>query len=326
MKFPTQNILTYQTGSIGTNLTQLTSGTVSGYLNLPKDLSALNRRGYASTDRKGVPWVFRCRLDYYLQDEDMNGVSAAVGTDFASSLDVYGVQNNWTVRNAAVKWHAARENMYRRAGIPKKDRGAYAGAIRYNYDGNADTWLVPIDGDGNPFTGGVWDATNIITAADAAVALKLVGLGLDEESGAAATALNISHSYLMSRGQMLSDTNPEIEETPADLSILRGLLADDEPSGTRIDDINAEARDEHDNPPYELIDISDSGDVNHDITEPVFLGRALASLGAGFGSCVVDIPFGIADMNASVHDAAGTSVTTSGLVMVTVLDIYPMQG
>ena len=115
-KFPSQNKLYYQTGSIGTGLTAITSGGVTGDFNLPKDLSLLNRRGYASTTRKGVPLVYRCKVDYYVQDEDQNGISAAVGTDFASTLDMYGCQNNWVMRNAAIKWHASRENMFKRAG------------------------------------------------------------------------------------------------------------------------------------------------------------------------------------------------------------------
>jgi hypothetical protein len=230
------------------------------------------------------------------------------------------------MRNAAVKWHAARENMFKRAGIRKADRGAYSHEIRYQYDANDDTWLVPIDGDGDAFTGGTWDPTTIVTAADAGVQLKIVGLGLDEESGAAATALNIGHSFLMSRQQPHSDSNVEASEGPADLSILRSLLASDEPSGSRIDDITAEARDAQDNPPYELVDLSDSGDVNHDITEPVELGRAIAGFGNAYGSTIVEIPFGLAKMRATVFDAADTNVTPSGLVCVEVLDIFEMQG
>lgn len=326
-KFPSQRKMLYQTGTLSNdNYTLLTSGGTSGDLNLPKDLSILNRRGYASTTRKGVPLVYQCKVDFYLHDEDGQGPSTAMNADLQATLKIDGCQNNWVMKNAAVKWHAARENMFKRANIRKADRGAYAHEIRYVYDTADDTWLVPIDGDGDAFTGGTWDPTTIVTGADAGVQLKLVGLGLDEESSAAATALNIGHSFLMSRKQVHSDTNVEASEGPADLSILRSLLADDEPSGSRIDDITAEARDAQDNPPYELVDLSDSGDVNHDITEPVELGRAIAGFGNAYGSVIVEIPFGIAKMKATVFDAADTNVTPSGLVCVEVLDIYEMQG
>ena len=167
IRFPSQNKLWYQTGTIGTGLTGITSGGTSGHLNLPKDLSLLNRRGYASTTRKGVPLNFRCKVDYYLQDEDQNGVSAAVGSDFASTLDIFGCQNNWVMRNAAVKWHAAREAQLRSLKVKRSDRGAYAHEIRYGYDAYTDNWLVPIDGNGDAFTGGTWDQTKLSTPEDA---------------------------------------------------------------------------------------------------------------------------------------------------------------
>jgi hypothetical protein len=300
---------------------------VSGVLNLPKDLSILNRRGYASTTRKGVPLVYQCKVDFYLHDEDGQGPSSALGADLQATLKIDGCQNNWVMRNAAVKWHAARENMFKRIGVRKADRGAYSHEIRYNYDSANDTWLVPIDGDGDAFTGGTWDVSTLVTQTDADLQLKIVGLGLDEESGAAATALNIGHSFLMSRQQIHSDTNVETEEGPADFSILRGLLNDGLSSSTnRVDDITAEARDAQDNPPYELVDLSDSGDVNHDITEEVELGRAIAGFGNAYGSTIVEIPFGLAAMKATVYDAADTAVNPSGLVCVEVLDIFEMQG
>jgi hypothetical protein len=327
-KFPSQRKLLYQTGALSNDAyTQLSSGGVSGLLNLPKDLSILNRRGYASTTRKGVPLVYQCKVDFYLHDEDGQGPSTAMNADMQATLKIDGCQNNWVMRNAAVKWHAARENMFKRIGVRKADRGAYSHEIRYNYDSVNNTWLVPIDGDGDAFTGGTWDVSTIVTQTDADLQLKIVGLGLDEESGAAATALNIGHSFLMSRQSIHSDTNVETDEGPADFSILRGLLNDGLSSSTnRVDDITAEARDAQDNPPYELVDLSDSGDVNHDITEEVELGRAIAGFGNAYGSTIVEIPFGLAAMKATVFDAADTNVTPSGLVCVEVLDIFEMQG
>lgn len=318
----------YQTGALSNDTyTQLTSGGVAGDLNLPKDLSILNRRGYASTTRKGVPLVYQCKIDFYLHDEDGQGPSTAVTSDMQAVLKIDGCQNNWVMRNAAVKFHAAREHMFSRLNVKKSDRGAYSHEIRYNYDSNADTWLVPIDGDGDAFAGGTWDVSKLVTAADTDLELKLVGIGLDEDAGAGATALQIGHSYLMSRRQVQDDSNVGTDETPADKSILQGLLADFNASSTSLTDaVNTRASDEQDNPPYELIDISDSGDVNHDITEPVELGRAMAGLGNGYGSTIVEIPFGLARMRATIYDAADTNVTPSGLVCVEVLDIYEMQG
>lgn len=326
-KFPSQRKILYQTGALSNDsYTLLTSGGVSGDLNLPKDLSLMNRRGYASTTRKGVPLVYQCKVDFYLHDEDGQGPSTALNADLQATLKIDGCQNNWTMRNAAVKYHAALENMYKRAGVKKSERGAYAHEIRYNYDSNSDTWLVPIDGDGDAFTGGTWDVTKFVTEGDAELQLKLVGVGLDEETTDSASALQIGHSFLMSRANVAADTNIHAEEGPADQSILNMLLSPSELDPSTTDNIRSEARFTGDNPPYEIVDISDSGDVNHDITEPVELGRAIAGFGNAYGSTIVEIPFGLAKMRATVFDAADTNVTPSGLVCVEVLDIYEMQG
>ena len=318
----------YQTGTLSNDqYTLLTSGGVSGDLNLPKDLSLLNRRGYASTTRKGVPLVYQCKVDFYLHDEDGQGPSTAMNADLQATLKIDGCQNNWVMKNAAVKWHAAREEILRQAGVKKASRGAYAHEIRYNYDTASDTWLVPIDGDGDAFTGGTWDVTTLGYTGDSSFQLKIVGAGDDEEADAfSGSVLGIGHSYLLSRSNVIADTNPERDEAPAKFSVLNNLLDDPFRRTTEVDDIRDNADGEQDNPPYEVLDISDSGDVNHDITEPVELGRAIAGFGNAYGSVIVEIPFGLAKMKATVFDAADTNVTPSGLVCVEVLDIYEMQG
>jgi hypothetical protein len=314
--------MTYQTGALSNDTyTLLTSGGVSGDLNLPKDLALLNRRGYASTTRKGVPLVYQCKIDFYLHDEE--GPSSAFNSDLQATLKIDGCQNNWVMKNAAVKWHNAREQMFKRAGVKKGERGAYSHEIRYNYDSNADTWLVPIDGDGDAFVGGTWDDSTFTTEDDAAFTLRLVGTGTDESSAVSASAITIGHSYLASRSQVSDDTNLESSTTPAEFSILNDLLDASDLDHATKDNIRDEAQDAQDNPPYDLYV---PGDTNHDITEPVELGRAIAGFGNAYGSVIVEIPFGLAKMRATVFDAADTNVTPSGLVCVEVLDIYEMQG
>lgn len=325
-KFPSQDKLMYAGATVSNgNFAQ------THLISLPKDLSIVNRRGYASTTRKGVPLVFKVAATVYPSGLDGSGYVTSVSSDVKTTVKFLGCQNNWVYRNAAVKWHAARENMFKRAGIKKSERGAYSHEIRYNWEGASTSWSSPVDGDGNAFTGGTWDASTIVTVADVEAALKLTGIGLDEESTAAATAINIAHSFLMSRQQPHSDSNVTAEEGPADFSILRGLLADDEPSTVRIDDITVEARDAQDNPPYELIDLSDSGDVNHDITESVELGRVVM-LPQGSGASlpqtvILDIPFGIMQVSMAHRDPGDNSGVTDDLAIgLQVLDIYEMTG
>lgn len=329
-KFPSQNKLQYAHAAavsndgwtVYTTRNAADDGTVSGVLNLPKDLSMLNRRGYASTTGKGVPLVYRCKIDLYLQDEDGFGLDAAVGTDFCTTLKVDGCQNNWVMKNAAVKFHAARKAMWKKAGVSRKHLGAYADAIRYNYDTNGSTWIQPTDGDGNPFTGGTWDTSELLTESDSSgFYLKLVGQGIDETTGNTATAINIAHSYLASRAQVSADTNLESSESPAKFSVLNELLRP--VASSAVDDnIIEDAQDQGDNPPYQI----DIDNVNSDVTEPVELGRAIAGLGNSYGSVIVDIPFGLASLRLTHYDAADTDVTSSPCISVEVLDIYEMMG
>jgi hypothetical protein len=296
---------------------------VSGQLNLPKDLSLLNRRGYASTTRKGVPLVYQCKVDFYLHDEDGQGPSTAMNADLQATLKIDGCQNNWVMRNAAVKFHAAREKMYADAGVRKADRGAYSHEIRYGYDSSGDTWLVPIDGDGDAFVGGTWDQSELAHMGDSSVYLKLVGAGIDEQAADDAAALQIGFSYLSSRGTVAADSNLESDSALTRFSILENMLSEQPTATSTNDDVRDAAKGEGDNPPY---DEWASDDLNHDITEPVELGRAIAGFGNAYGSTIVEIPFGLANLRATVFDAADTNVTPSGLVCVEVLDIYEMQG
>lgn len=338
-KFPSQNKLMYETGALSND-----AWSAVGFLNLPKDLSILNRRGYASTTRKGVPLVYRVALT--MSQHTLSGrasarndnsagsasvdtdVETAVGGDNATLMRVLGCQNNWVMKNAAVKWHAAREKMFRDAGIRKKDRGSYSHELRYNFDAAAQSWLSPYDGDDATFTGGTWDVSKISYESDAGFELSIVGTGDDEESDAfSGSVLSIGHSYLLSRVTVPADTNVEASETPAKHSVLQKMLRDiPSPDGTADDDVVDTARDEQDNPPYELIDISDSGDVNHDITEPVELGRCIAGPGNGQGTVICDIPFGLAKINARHAGAIDQTIVDPVAFGIEVLDIYPMQG
>jgi hypothetical protein len=325
-KFPSQRKIKYESSNLGTR-----QAAEVGILNLPKDLSLLNRRGYASTTRKGVPLVYQCKIDFYAHDDDGTGPSVAMGSDFQATLTADGCQNNWVMKNAAVKWHNAREEMFASQGIRKSDRGAYSHAIRYNFDSADDSFLSPLDGDGAAFTGGTWDVSDLSYASDSSFQLGLTGNGDDQETdGFAGTYLSIGHAYLVSRANQLSDTNLAAEEGPAKYSVLNQMLSASPhmlAGNVSIqDDIIDEARNAQDNPPYEVLDISDSGDVGHDITEKVELGRAVAGFGNAYGSMIVDIPFGLARLQAWLYDANNTTSTIKTAICVEVLDIYEMQG
>lgn len=316
-KFPSQRKLVYDLAGIDD-----ASMSSEGHLNLPLALSIVNRRGYASTTRKGVPLVYRAKIDFYLQDDLGQGASTAYDADMQATLKLVGAQNNWVMRNAAVKFHAAYHKSLEKAGVKKGHIGAYAHEIRYAFDAHDDTFLVPIDGDGAAFTGGTWDLTDIFTESDTSgFKLKLIGQHLDEDGGNTATALQIGASYLASRASVPADSNLEASESPMQFSILNELLRDGQTSGVD-DNVIVEMRDQGDNPPYEV----DPDNANSDITESIELGRAVAGLGNVYASTIVDIPFGICDVRASVQQAASSTLEPNGLMCVEVLDIFEMEG
>ena len=323
--FPSQRKIMYAGSTVLNNGSFNETHTIS----LPKDLSILNRRGYASTTRKGVPLVYKVAATVYPSGLDGSGYVTSVSSDVKTTVKFLGCQNNWVMKNAAVKWHAARENMFRRAGIRKKQLGAYAHEIRYNWDEAATTFTTPVDGDGAAFTGGTWDTTVLHTEDDpAGFTLKLTGIGLDADSDVAATAIQIGQSYLTSRSTVPDDSNLESSNVPGELSILRDMLTTVEQHASLVDDVTETAADDQDNPPYDVIT---AGDTNNDITESVELGR-LVLLPQGSGASlpqtvIMDVPFGIMNVLMAHRDPGDDSGIEDDLALgLEVLDIYEMQG
>lgn len=326
-KFPSQRKIMYAGAAISNSGTFTQTHTIC----IPKDLSLLNRRGYASTTRKGVPLVYRVAVTQYPGGIDGSGYTTSVSSDVRTTTKFAGTQNNWVMKNAAVKFHAAREKTFRDAGITKKQRGAYAHEIRYGYDDAGGSWSDPVDASGVAFTGGTWDLTGLSYDNDSSFTPVLVGNGDDEESNAfSGTILSIGHSYLVSRANQQADTNLEMEEGPAIYSVLNNML-DDKSLQSMQAQVRADARTDQDNPPYEVLDLSDSGDVGHDITEEVELGR-LVMMPQGSGATlpqttVLDVPFGIFRVLSAHRDPGDNSGIVDDLALgLEVLDIFEMQG
>ncbi len=326
VKFPSQNKLMYAGATVSNG-----SFAETHKICLPRDLSIVNRRGYEMTTRKGVPLVYRVAATVYPSGIDGSGYYTTEGV--RTTAKFIGGQNNWTAKNASVMWHAAREKMFRDAGVKKKDRGAYSHTIRYNYSGQGESYSDPVDGVGSAFTGGTWDTSDLSYPADNDFGLILVGNGDDQESNAfTGTTLQFAHAYLLARANQQLDTNREIDEGPAQFSVLNQLLHGDSGADSAIqDDIIEEARNAQDNPPYEVLDLSDSGDVGHDVTEEVEFGRVVLSpLGTGAvgpQTTVIDVPFGLLRVLMAHRDSGDDSSVTDDLALgLEVLSIYEMQG
>ena len=94
----------------------------SHYMNLTKDLSWLNSRGHDVTDREGHVVGYWCDVTIVL--------------DSAADWFLGAAPNTWKLRNAFRKFHFAREEMFRNAGVTKKEMGRYGRSIRPYLDQN----------------------------------------------------------------------------------------------------------------------------------------------------------------------------------------------
>lgn len=300
--------------------------TATGTINLCKDLSAVNRQHWEHTTSKGVPLVYRVAMTFSPQmtDEVDSGSSTFLeimkqDVNQIQFIKVQTVSQNWVMRNGAVKTHAAREKMFRKSGVNRRERGAYGKTIHYVWNmGTPGSYLTPYDGDGVTFSGGTWEFSKLIYPDDASGAyISLTGAHAVEESNVAFTAVSLPQLYLSSRGQQEADTNTDVADQPAAFSILRKLLA---PSQQGIqDEVMDEARDIQDNPPYDLAE-------NGDTCEPIEAARVLLGVQSGLQHTVVfDVPFGIFNTQAqNIYLDDGQNLTNGWTASVQIIDVFPM--
>jgi hypothetical protein len=311
LKLPTQRTLFYNTGGLSS-----TTWTGGIKYNIVRDLAAINRHNVAHTTSKGVPLVYRCAVTLMPQ-VDTGGYNQIFDEDDAliQVAEIHLAPNTWVFRNALVKAHAARENMYKLQGVKKSERGAYSRTIRPTWDASPDTFRTPQKGDvsgGQDIVGaasGSWDYSALQSDSESLTHLRLVG-----DTG-------LTSLYLDSRRQVSADSNSEddSEDQPVDTNILRNLLSPTLGISAKSDEVTALARDEQDNPPYSL-------DNNGDHTDMVLAGRQFIGGRAGITSTeIYDIPCGIFEMKAlNAYMDTGQSDTQPFSVKIEVLGVYEM--
>ena len=102
------------------------------YMNLVKDMSWLNSRGHDHTDRDGNVVGYWVDVTIVLEDE--------------APWYVGGAPNTWKMRNAFRKFHFARNDMFKSAGVTKREMGRYGATIRPFLDQG----MVDYDDKANP--------------------------------------------------------------------------------------------------------------------------------------------------------------------------------
>lgn len=122
------------------------------YINIPKLMAKLNRKNFRHFDNKGY------LLNYAVSIQQ-------TGPGYRS---LYSTANdNWVLKNAGRKWHAARMADFAKMGVTAKDLGEYNRTIRPYLDfGHASgTEVVLLDHDGDTIDGGEWTYTGVAAPA-----------------------------------------------------------------------------------------------------------------------------------------------------------------
>ena len=153
VKMPTERTLFYNTAQLSSS-----AYTAAGKFNLVRDYAAVNRHNMTHTSSKGVPYVYRCAIT--IMPELNTGTYNQIFDEDDAMVQVAEIHlapNTWVTRNAIVKTHAARENMFKQQGVKKSERGAYSRTIRPTWDADPDTFRTPVKGDtsgGQPYAMG----------------------------------------------------------------------------------------------------------------------------------------------------------------------------
>lgn len=288
-----------------------------------RDLSALNRQNIEQVTRKGelqmVGLTVTCsgsRISAALDPAHENDGNAqtffypgaaisAIGTEDESdhsrdglvSVRFYAPLNTWVLANAVKKTHFAREEMFKKAMIPKSARGAYSHSLRLGLESGVESYTTPITTtSATNITGGTWDISRLHWEPDTDGALlKMTGTHANEESTTTFSDLNVQQMYLASRSGKMDDDTNEDALVQAKFSVLNAIMTPDTTDAS--DEVVATAKAEQDNPPYDL------ADVGNDITDLIEVGRLQFNPSTGgIASTYIEVPGGIFKTQIYVGD------------------------
>lgn len=275
---PTENNLQYD----------VTAVTHPNWLNLARDLSALNSRGYGATDKKG-------NLLTYVVDFEFLTNSAS-----QEQIHIYTAPSTWRLKSAFKKFHALREFMFRESGISKSERGRYAKIMRpyfdplhqakpqytlspqgisYTADGESTTWTINSEA---AIAGGDWTYSQLVVETnpdtpDTALetdtfSMHIVGANVNNTTGTGGSDQNwdsvgMIASFNADRAEPSAEPAKPVDVKQNPLALLRGR------SESSAETTAIAATEALDGPPYDT-------DAQGDSINPV-LGGYLETTGTG---------------------------------------------
>jgi hypothetical protein len=348
-----EDTLLYRTMSASAGWRNPISGTGrTGFINLVKDYSALNRKNMRHTDNKGYP------LAYYVQVE-------AIGeTSNNHTVEIFTAPETWVLKNSVRKWHAARNMMLERVG-QLGQIGEYGKTIRpYLSVAHATLGVdaVPTNGKLNHETtytgastyaeatsaavantsmnGGEWTYTEIAATADGEEAysasndryhLVLTGDhnsddGSETTSRRFFTHVSMMRSYLESRRNasaviQTTDGGGTIQAEP---NPLVNLMAD----SVSVGEVKEIVQDiQREKPPYDNFSATDdnalTGNDALDLVSKCLLSTSTSYLK---DSDVIRVPMGLLHVRASASDAIGGADPKTPGIRFRLLGIEKCQG
>jgi len=288
-----------------------------------RDLSALNRQNIEQVTRKGelqmVGLNITCsgsRIPASIDPFNENtgnaqtffypgAANSVTGTEDESShardglvsVRFYAPLNTWVLANAVKKTHFAREEMFKKAMIPKSARGAYSHSLRLGLTSGSETYTDPLTTtSATAITGGTWDISRLHWEPDTDGALlKMTGTHSDEETTTTFSELNVQQLYLASRSGKMDDDTNEDALTQAKFSVLNAIMTPDTTDAS--DEVVDTAKTEQDNPPYHL------ADIGNDVTDLIEVGRLQFNPSTGgIASTYIEVPGGIFRTQVYVGD------------------------
>lgn len=218
-----------------------TPGTeTSHYIDLARDISAINRRLY----RQGRAYHVK-RVSIVSSNTIAQGQPAVN----AGRVTIGVAPDSWTVRNAWKRGFDMWNRMHKDAttAIRGDVKGKFSDfKINLTNDFRTATKLVPKDNGGNNLVLGEWDYATLVSpdGTTSADAFELHLLGDHSGSAGAWTSVGLVKSYGASR-QTVDNDQPYTPSTTSDDPIVN--MFDD---GTVVDEIVQLQEDENDSPPY----------------------------------------------------------------------------
>lgn len=277
--------------------------TSKAYVNLTRDLSALNSKNFEHTTRDGHVVGYMCNVAILGGSSQIFRFSTAA--------------NTWKMRNSFRKFHAYRNLMFKNAGVTEDEKGRYGKTIRpyLNYDhfaaetGLTSNAVLEPRSDIAAFEMGDWTYSRLATTplyeVDEATAAPEMGTSIltvadewplticdrnqvqasEDFTSGTYTTVGMIHSYNIDRMEVITPTADETVDGPS--NPLAALIASGNQAAGEILDITNEQ--ELEKPPYDLADGGDS-------VEPIVRGIIKVPTTLGITRTSMFVPAGLFEL------------------------------